>query len=62
MPSFPRIELEEMIRRFVEANDKAGDTGDWEPLAAFYAPDAIYSWNNGPKYEFVAAAEADPGW
>jgi hypothetical protein len=54
MPAFPRRELEEMIRRFVEANDKAGDTGDWEPLAAFYAPDAIYSWNNGPKHEFVA--------
>jgi hypothetical protein len=54
MPAFPRTELEEMIRRFVEANDKAGDTGDWEPLAAYYAPDAIYSWNNGPKHEFVA--------
>ena len=54
MPAFPRTELEEMIRRFVEANDKAGDTGDWEPLAAFYHPDAIYSWNNGPKHEFVA--------
>ena len=33
MPAFPRSELEEMIRRFVAANDKAGDTGDWEPLA-----------------------------
>jgi SnoaL-like protein len=54
MPAFPRKELQEMIRRFVEANDKAGDTGDWEPLAAFYAPDAIYTWNNGPKHEFVA--------
>jgi hypothetical protein len=54
MPACPRRELEEMIRRFVEANDKAGTTGDWEPLATFYAPDAIYSWNNGPKHEFVA--------
>ncbi len=54
MPAFPRHELEEMIRRFVAANDRAGDTGDWEPLAAFYAEDAVYSWNNGPKHEFVA--------
>jgi hypothetical protein len=51
---YPRTELEEMIRRFVAANDAAGDTGDWEPLAQYYAEDAIYSWNNGPKYEFVA--------
>jgi hypothetical protein len=51
---YPRTELEEMIKRFVAANDKAGDTGDWEPLAQYYAEDAIYSWNNGPKHEFVA--------
>jgi hypothetical protein len=54
MPAFPRTELEEMMRRFVAANDRAGETGDWEPMAAFYAKDAIYSWNNGPKHEFVA--------
>jgi hypothetical protein len=51
---YPRTELEEMIKRVVAANDAAGDTGDWEPLAQYYAPDAIYSWNNGPKHEFVA--------
>ena len=54
MPPFPRAELEEMIRRFVATNDECGRTGNWEPLARFYASDAIYSWNNGPKYEFVA--------
>lgn len=54
MPAFPREELEEMVRRFVAANDEAGRTGDWEPLASFYTEDAIYSWNNGPKHEFVA--------
>ena len=54
MPAFPRSELQEMIDRFVAANDKAGETGDWGPLAEFYAKDAIYSWNNGPKHEFVA--------
>lgn len=54
MPAFPRSELQEMIDRFVAANDAAGETGDWSPLADFYAPDALYSWNNGPKHEFVA--------
>ncbi len=54
MPAFPRHELEEMMRRWVAANDRAGETGDWGPMADFYASDAIYSWNNGAKYEFVA--------
>ena len=54
MPAFPREELEEMMRRWVEANDKAGQTGDWAPMAEFYSDDAVYSWNNGPKHEFVA--------
>ncbi len=54
MPAFPRAELEEMVRRFVAANDEAGRTGDWYPLAQFYAEDAIYTWNNGAKWEFIA--------
>lgn|SRR5690606_27250779 len=54
MPAFPRAELEAMIRRFVATNDACGRTGEWDRLAAFYTEDAIYSWNNGPKYEFVA--------
>jgi len=54
MAAFPRAELEEMMRRFVAANDEAGRTGDWAPLAQFYAPDALYTWNNGSSWEFVA--------
>ena len=54
MPAFPRTELEEMMRRWIAANDEAGRTGDWSPLGDFYTEDALYSWNNGPKYEFVA--------
>jgi hypothetical protein len=54
VPAFPRAELEEMMRRWVAANDRAGQTGDWGPMADFYAEDALYTWNNGPKYEFVA--------
>ncbi len=54
MPKFPREELEEMMRRWVAANDEAGKKGNWEPMARFYTEDAIYTWNNGPDYEFVA--------
>jgi hypothetical protein len=54
MPRFPREELEEMMRRWVAANDEAGRTGDWSRMPAFYTEDALYSWNNGHKYEFVA--------
>ena len=54
MPAFPRDELEEMMRRWVAANDRAGETGDWSKMSAFYTEDALYTWNNGAKYEFVA--------
>jgi hypothetical protein len=61
MPAFPRHELEEMMRRWVAANDKAGETGDWAPMGDFYTEDAIYSWNNGSKYEFVARGAKEIG-
>ena len=54
MPAFPREELEEMIRRFVAANDEAGASGDWSKMSRFYADDAVYSWNTGSSWEFVA--------
>ncbi len=54
MPSFPRPEMEEMVRRWVAANAKAGETGDWSHMSEFYTDDALYSWNTGAKHEFVA--------
>ena len=54
MPAFPRDEMEEMMRRWVRANDEAGTTGDWSKMSAFYTEDALYSWNNGAKWEFAA--------
>lgn len=54
MPAFPREELEEMVRRWIAANDQAGRTGDWSHMSEFFTEDAIYSWNNGSKWEFVA--------
>ena len=54
MPAFPREELEEMMKRWVAANNRAGETGDWSRTPEFYTEDALYSWNNGAKWEFVA--------
>lgn len=54
MPAFPREELEEMVRRWVDGNNRAAGSGDWSHMAGFYTDDALYSWNNGSKWEFVA--------
>ena len=54
MASYPRHELEEMVRRFVAANDEAGTSHAWSKLGDFYTEDAVYSWNVGPRMEFVA--------
>ena len=54
MPAFPRDELEEMLRRWIAANDEAGRTGDWSKMPAFFTEDAVYSWCTGPRHEFVA--------
>ncbi|MBW2230225.1 MAG: nuclear transport factor 2 family protein [Deltaproteobacteria bacterium] len=54
MPAFPRDEMEEMVRRWVAANNQAGRTGDWSKMSAFFTEDAIYSWNTSNKWEFVA--------
>jgi hypothetical protein len=54
MPTFPRQEMEEMIRRWLQANEDAEAAGDWTPMAEFYTEDAEYTWNLGPQEEFVA--------
>jgi hypothetical protein len=54
MPAFPREELEEMVRRWVAANNESGRTGDWSKMADFYTEDAIYTWNTSDRWEFVA--------
>ncbi len=55
MPAFPRAELEEMVRRWLEANLSCERSGDWRPLALMYTPDATYGWNMGPAAEFMVA-------
>jgi hypothetical protein len=54
MPAFPRHEMEEMMRRWLEANEDAEAAGDWKPMAAFYTEDAEYGWNCGPHEDFIA--------
>ena len=54
MTSFPRDELEEMVRRWIAANDEAGRTGKWSEMADFYTDDAVYTWNNGTNWDFLA--------
>ncbi len=54
MPSFPRDEMQEMVRRWVAANGEAGRSGNWSQMSRFYTEDAIYSWNTGQSWEFVA--------
>ncbi len=54
MPGFPREELEEMVRRWLEANARCEVTRDWRPMAELYTEDATYGWNAGPNDEFMA--------
>lgn len=50
-----RAELEEMVRRWVEAHDRASATGDWKnELGAYYSDDAEYRWDLGPDQTFLA--------
>ena len=54
MSEFARDELEEMWRRWIEANKLAQDKGDWTALADCYAEDATYGWMIAPDDMFMA--------
>ncbi len=55
MTEFSRKELEEMVERWLEANRKAEQDGNWSKhLGAMYTDDAEYRWNMGANEEFVA--------
>jgi hypothetical protein len=54
MTAFPRDELDEMVRRWLEANESCEKLGDWRPLAEFYTVDATCGYYNGPDEEFMA--------
>lgn len=54
MPEYPREELEEMMVRWLAANQQAEAEGNWKSLGALYTEDAEYGWNMGPNREFIA--------
>ncbi len=55
MSAYPRKELEEMVDRWLDANKKSEQEGDWiSHLGAMYTDAAEYSWNMGPNREFIA--------
>ena len=54
MPAFDRAELDEMVERWLAANRRCQQLGDWRPLAELYTEDATYGWNMGPDEEFMA--------
>lgn len=48
-----RAQLEDFVDRWLAANTKAESSGDWRNLADFYADDATYGWNIGPKEDVM---------
>jgi hypothetical protein len=54
VPAFAYEELQEMVQRWLDANRRAQDAGDWRPMAEMYTEDATYGWNIGPHEEFMA--------
>jgi hypothetical protein len=53
MTALPREQLEDFVQRWLAANREAEGNGDWTPLAQFYADDATYGWNIGPKEDVM---------
>lgn len=53
MASFERAQLEDWVGRWLAANRVAERRGDWKSLADFYADDATYGWNIGPKEDVM---------
>jgi hypothetical protein len=53
MATLPREQLENFVERWLATNRVAEAEGDWKPLADFYAPEATYGWNIGPKEDVM---------
>jgi hypothetical protein len=53
MASFERARLEDWVQRWLQVNRDAEKAGDWKSLADFYADDATYGWNIGPKEDVM---------
>ena len=53
-----REQLDDWVRRWLQANGDAEKAGDWTPLADFYTDDATYGWNIGPKEDVMCVGKA----
>jgi hypothetical protein len=53
MVALPREQMEDFVQRWLEVNAEAERQGDWSALADFYADDATYGWNIGPKEDVM---------
>jgi hypothetical protein len=51
--AIPREELDEWVQSWLQTNKDCEKAGNWAPLADFYAPDATYGWNIGPKEDVM---------
>lgn len=54
MSDTSRAEIEEFWQRWLDANRRAEEAHDWQPLADFYAEDATYGWMYQPDEHFMA--------
>jgi hypothetical protein len=59
MAALSREQLEDFVQRWLETNRQAERNGDWTPLAEFYADDATYGWNIGPKEDVMCVGKAE---
>lgn len=59
MAALPREQLEDFVQRWLDANREAERNGDWTPLADFYADDATYGWNIGPKEDVMCVGREE---
>ncbi|MEI2715386.1 MAG: hypothetical protein V9G04_19365 [Nocardioides sp.] len=52
--SLTRAEIEEFWESWLQGNRDVEASGDWRPLAEFYAQDATYGWMYSPDEHFMA--------
>ena len=53
MASHSREKLDAWVDSWLQANKDCEAAGDWRPLGDFYAPEATYGWNIGPKEDVM---------
>jgi hypothetical protein len=52
-----RAQLDDWVKRWLQANKDSEAAGDWKNLADFYTEDATYGWNIGPKEDVMCVGK-----